>query len=929
MKLKETLNLGQTAFAMRANLPNKEVELQKIWDEARLYEQIQTKNLDQPTFILHDGPPFANGKVHMGHALNKISKDFIVRYKSMSGYRAPFVPGWDTHGLPIETALQKNNKINRKEISISEFREMCEEYAMEQIASQKTDFMRMGISGDWQHPYITLQPEFEAQQLRAFAKMTDRNIIYKGLKPIYWSPSSESSLAEAEVEYQDVTSPSIYVAFKVKDGKDILPKEAEFIIWTTTPWTLPANLGISAAPMAEYVLVSVGNQQYVLAQDLLEEVAEKLSWETYEINKRFKGQDLEYMTAHHPFYDRESLVMVGDHVTLDSGTGLVHTAPGHGVDDYMVGMKYGLNILSPIDHRGHFTEEAPGLEGMFYLKGQKAVLEIIKENGSLLHYSEFVHSYPHDWRTKKPVIYRATPQWFASIDIIRQDILDIIENDVQWLHPSGQTRIFNMIRDRGDWVISRQRSWGVPLPIFYAEDGSEILDPTIINHVADLVEKHGTNIWFEWDVKDLLPTGYTHPKSPNGIFTQETDIMDVWFDSGTSYAGVLQNRDDLSFPADLYLEGSDQYRGWFNSSITTSVAVNHEAPYKSILSQGFVMDGKGQKMSKSIGNVILPEDIMKQYGADIIRLWVSSVDYESDVRISDEILKQVSESYRKIRNTIRFMLSNIHDFNPEIDSIAEQDLSNVDQFMLAKFKILVNDILEAYENYQFSDVYKKVINFITVDLSAFYLDFAKDIVYIEAAKSSKRLGMQTVIYHMLKDLIRLLTPILVHTMEEAWEVLPGSNSFVQLQEMPAKYELTQEYEMVKAWDIFFDLQSSVRKALEVAKNNEEDPIKKSFEASVTVFVDNETKTALTELDTKFDQLLIVSNFELKDEAEASADSVMYDKYKVEVKRAQGHVCDRCRAVRPEVGTIEDAPNLCHRCHEIVAEHYPTYFEEVE
>lgn len=929
MKLKETLNLGQTEFAMRANLPNKEVELQKQWDEAGIYERIQAKNEGKPTFILHDGPPFANGKVHMGHALNKISKDFIVRYKSMSGFRAPFVPGWDTHGLPIETALTKNSKVNRKELTISEFRKLCEEYALEQIASQKTDFMRMGICGDWKHPYITLQSVFEAQQLRAFAKMTDRNIIYKGLKPIYWSPSSESSLAEAEVEYQDVTSPSIYVAFKVKDGKDLLPEDAEFIIWTTTPWTLPSNLGISAAPLAEYVLVAVKGHKYVVAQDLLEEVASKLTWEDYEIINRFKGQDLEYMTAHHPFYDRESLVMVGDHVTLDTGTGLVHTAPGHGVDDFNVGMKYGLSVLSPIDHRGHFTAEAPGLEDMFYLKGQKRVLEIIEENGSLLHYSEFVHSYPHDWRTKKPVIYRATPQWFASIDIIREEILDKIENEVNWLHPSGKTRIYNMIRDRGDWVISRQRTWGVPLPIFYAEDGSEILDSKVINHVADLVEQHGTNIWFEWDVKDLLPEGYTHPKSPNGKFTQETDIMDVWFDSGTSYAGVLQSRENLSFPADLYLEGSDQYRGWFNSSLTTSVAINHQAPYKAVLSQGFVMDGKGQKMSKSIGNVILPEDIMKQYGADIIRLWVSSVDYESDVRISDEILKQVSESYRKIRNTIRFMLSNVSDFDPETDVIAENELPAADKCMMAKFRILVNDILDAYENYQFSDVYKKVINFITIDLSAFYLDFAKDIVYIEATKSVKRLAMQTVMYRILKDLIRLLTPILVHTMEEAWEVLPGTNDFVQLAEMPEKYDVTNDFETVESWDVFFELQSSVRKALEIAKNQEIDPIKKSFEARVKVYADSDRYERLSKLTDNLDQLLIVSQFELLSEEEATPSASQYDQFKVVVDRAQGEVCERCRAVRPEVGTIEGAPNLCHRCHEIVKNHFAEYFNQPE
>lgn len=928
MKLKDTLNLGQTDFAMRANLPVKETEIQAQWNDEDIYAKIQAKNADKPTFILHDGPPFANGKIHMGHALNKLSKDFIVRYKSMTGFRAPFVPGWDTHGLPIETALSKSDKVDRKSLSTLEFRQLCHEYAMKQIDGQREDFKRLGITGDWEHPYITLQPDYEAQQLRAFAKMAQAGIIYKGLKPIYWSPSSESSLAEAEIEYQDVTSPSIYVAFTIKDGKDLLPDNAKFVIWTTTPWTLPANLGISVAPEAEYVLVQVEDQQYVVAQDLLESLAKQLSWNDYQVVKRFKGQDLDRMTAHHPFYDRESLVMVGDHVTLDTGTGLVHTAPGHGEDDFIVGKAYGLGVLSPVDHRGHFTQEAPGLEGMFYLKGQKEVLKWIEENGSLLHYEEFVHSYPHDWRTKKPVIFRATPQWFASIDHIRQELLDTIDQEVEWLHPSGKTRIYNMVRDRGDWVISRQRVWGVPLPIFYAEDGSEIIDAAVINHVANLVEEHGSNVWFERDAKDLLPEGYTHPASPNGTFTKETDIMDVWFDSGTSYAGVLQHRPDLAFPADLYLEGSDQYRGWFNSSLTTSVAVNHQAPYKAVLSQGFVMDGKGQKMSKSIGNVILPEDIVKEYGADIIRLWVASVDSESDVRISQEILKQISESYRKIRNTIRFMLANVSDFDPS-QAMATEDLSQVDQYMLAKSQVLTQQILAAYEAYDFAEIYKLVINFITVDLSAFYLDFAKDVVYIEAAKSPERVGMQTVMYHILKDLMRLLTPILVHTMEEAWQSLPGVDGFIQLQDMPAKQDVTQAQALLEQWQVFFQVQTVVHKGLEEAKNQETDPIKKSFQAKVTVYAPEDVRQALSALSDRLDQLYIVSQFDLADMDQAPEQAIELDGLKVLVEKAAGQVCDRCRAVRPEVGTIEGAPELCHRCHEIVQEHFPEYFEEKE
>lgn len=925
MKLKDTLHLGQTDFAMRANLPVKETTIQESWDQANIYEKIQAHNEGKPTFILHDGPPFANGKIHMGHALNKLSKDFIVRYKSMTGYRAPFVPGWDTHGLPIETALTKSGDVDRKSLSISEFRQLCHEYAMQQMDEQRQDFKRLGITGDWDNPYITLQPEYEAQQLRAFAKMADAGIIFKGLKPIYWSPSSESSLAEAEIEYKDVTSPSIYVAFTVKDGKDILPEDAKFVIWTTTPWTLPANLGISVAPQAEYVLVQVKSEKFVVAQDLLETTATKLSWSDYDILDRFKGQSMDRMTAHHPFYDRESLVMIGDHVTLDAGTGLVHTAPGHGEDDFIIGKSYGLDVLSPVDYRGHFTHEAPGLEGMFYLKGQKYVLKWIEENGTLLNYEEFVHSYPHDWRTKKPVIFRATPQWFASIDKFRQQLLDTIDHDVKWLHPSGKTRIYNMVRDRGDWVISRQRVWGVPLPIFYAEDGSEIIDSDLIYHVADLFQEYGSNIWFEKEAKDLLPEGYSHPGSPNGEFTKETDIMDVWFDSGTSYAGVLQNRPELSFPADLYLEGSDQYRGWFNSSLTTSVAVNNQAPYKAVLSQGFVMDGKEQKMSKSIGNVILPEEIVNQYGADIIRLWAASVDSESDVRISHDILKQIAESYRKIRNTIRFMLANVSDFNPD-QAVSQDQLSSADRYMLAKFHVFSQQILQSYETYDFDDIYKSVINFITVDLSAFYLDFAKDIVYIEAAQSPARVGMQTVMYRILKDLLRLLTPILVHTMEEAWQNLPGVEGFIQLQDMPEKKDVQEEQALLDQWQVFFDVQSVVHKGLEEAKKQATDPIKKSFEAKVTVYAPEETRQALEALSDRLDQLYIVSQFELKDVSEAPEASLEIDGMQVLVEKAPGHVCDRCRAVRPEVGTIEGAPELCHRCHDIVSEHFPEYFK---
>lgn len=923
MKLKDTLNLGQTNFAMRANLPIKEVELQKEWEENALYKQIQEKNAGRPTYILHDGPPYANGKLHMGHALNKVTKDFIVRYKSMSGFSSPYIPGWDTHGLPIESALTNSEKIDRKQYSVADFRRLCEEYALKQVDSQKADFKRLGVTGDWDHPYLTLTPDYEAAQLRVFGQMADKGYIYKGLKPIYWSPSSESSLAEAEIEYKDVTSPSIYVAFKVRDGKGVLSDKAELVIWTTTPWTLPANLGISVSPDAQYVLVAVNNRQFVVAKELLETLATTLQWSDYSILETFQGHVLEGVLAQHPFYDRSSLVMLGDHVTLDAGTGLVHTAPGHGEDDYLVGLAHGLEILSPLDNRGHFTDQAPGFESMFYLKANPVIIEMLTESGALLAKEDIVHSYPHDWRTKKPVIYRATPQWFASIDKFRDQLLKSVEEDVTWYHPSGQVRIYNMLRDRGDWVISRQRVWGVPLPIFYAENGEAILDRKVIDHVADLVEKEGSNIWFEREAKDLLPEGFEHPGSPNGQFTKEMDIMDVWFDSGTSYASVLK-RPGQSFPADLYLEGSDQYRGWFNSSFTTSVAVNNHPPYKAVLSQGFVMDGKGQKMSKSLGNVILPEDVMKELGADIIRLWVSSVDYESDVRISQDILKQVSESYRKIRNTIRFMLSNVSDFNPERDVV--ENLRPVDQYMMAKFEVLLAEVVQAYENFEYSQIYKKVINFVTVDLSAFYLDFAKDVLYIESADAYDRRAMQTVIYYILRDFIPMMTPILLHTMEEAWKELPGVNGFVQLQDIRQPQSIEQEKLIIKQWESFFDLKDSVNKVLEEVKNRQEDPIKKSFEAAVYIYANDSQIRTWLDLTEDLAQLLIVSQVEFKDLDLVDNQATDFGDYQIFVTHAKGQVCQRCRAKREEVGTIEGAEDLCHRCHAIVTEHFPEYFE---
>ena len=923
MKLKETLHLGKTGFPMRGNLPNREGEWQKEWDEKDLYGQRQKLNEGKPSFVLHDGPPYANGNIHLGHSLNKISKDIIIRSKSMSGFRAPYVPGWDTHGLPIEQVLAKQG-VKRKEMNIVEYRKLCHDYALSQVDKQRADFKRLGVSGDWEHPYVTLTPDYEAAQIRVFGKMAEKGYIYKGLKPIYWSPSSESSLAEAEIEYHDVKSPSIYVAFKVVDGKDLLDTDTSFIIWTTTPWTLPANLGISANPDFDYVQIKADGRKFVVAKDLLETVSKEIGWENVEVLQEFKGEVLDLMTAQHPFYDRTSLLMLGDHVTLDAGTGLVHTAPGHGEEDYIVGKKYGLDVLSPLDSRGCYTAEAPGFEGMFYDKANPIVTKMLEENGSLLKLDFFTHSYPHDWRTKKPVIYRATPQWFASIDKFRQDILDEVEK-VDWIIPWGKTRLYNMIRDRGDWVISRQRAWGVPLPVFYAENGEAILTHETIEHVAELFAEYGSNVWFEREAKDLLPEGFTHPGSPNGIFTKETDIMDVWFDSGSSHEGVLRNRPELKFPADMYLEGSDQYRGWFNSSITTSVAINGVAPYKAVLSQGFTLDGEGRKMSKSLGNTIVPETVIKQLGADILRLWVSSVDYEADVRVSMDILAQVSEVYRKIRNTMRFLLANTTDFDPKEHRVAYEDLRSVDKYMMVRLNQTIEQIRkEGYDKYNFLHIYRTVVNFLTIDLSSFYLDFAKDVVYIEAADNHERRCMQTVFYDTAVALTKLLTPIIPHTAEEIWSYLKEEEEYVQLAEFPEVETFANQEELLDMWKAFMDFRDDVLKALEVARN--EKLIGKSMEAKVTVYPNEQVRALLTALNVNLPQLLIISPdfFTVSEEGPASAPEAAqkFEDVAILVERAEGHVCDRCRQVKAKLSDHEHLEHVCEHCAEVIESEFP-------
>ncbi len=928
MKVKDTLNLGKTKFPMRGNLPVREVERQNEWEENKVYEQRQKLNEGKPSFVLHDGPPYANGNIHMGHAMNKISKDFIVRSKSMMGFRAPYVPGWDTHGLPIEQQLKKAG-VDRKALSVAEFREMCRQYALEQVDKQRKDFKRLGVAGEWDNPYLTLKPEYEAQQIRVFGKMAEKGLIYKGKKPVFWSWSSESALAEAEVEYHDVTSPSAFYGEQVVDGKGVLDENTYMVVWTTTPWTIPASEGITIDATFDYAVVQHDDDErkYVLAADLVNADAELFGWNDVKIVKTVKGAELENVLCQHPFYPERKLVtMLGDFVTTDAGTGLVHTAPGFGEDDFNIGVKYGLDVYVPVDDKGYMTEDTgEDFAGLFYEDANEVSLKKLEEAGVLLKQMDYEHSYPFDWRTKKPIIFRATPQWFASVDKIRDQILGAI-NEVQFFPDWGQKRLYNMIRDRGDWVISRQRVWGVPLPIFYGEDGEAIMTKETIEHVAKLVEEHGSNIWFQREAKDLLPEGFTSEHSPNGKFTKETDIMDVWFDSGSSHQGVCAERDYLTYPADLYLEGSDQYRGWFNSSLITSVAYSGHAPYKQILSQGFTLDGKGRKMSKSLGNTIVPSEVIDKMGAEIIRLWVLSVDTSADVRVSMGSFQQIAESYRKFRNTVRFLLANTTDFDPAKDAVAFDEMGSIDKYMTVLVNKFTKEILDAYANYEFMEIYKKLINFITTDLSAFYMDVAKDVVYIEAPDSKKRRSMQTVLYDVVVRLTKLMTPILPHTTEEIWKYLKEDEEYAQLSEMPEVKHFNNEEKLVDLWNRFMNLRSGVFKALEEARN--EKLIGKSFEAHVDLYVSNGVQADLDALNANVRQALIVSALDVHPLSEAPENALKFnDEYAVVVEHAEGEVCPRCRMIKTDIGSDADLPTLCASCAEIVRENYPEALAE--
>ncbi len=916
-----TLNLPNSEFPMRANLPKREPEMLKNWEENELYQKLLEKKADCPMYILHDGPPFANGDIHMGHTLNKILKDFVIKYKNMAGFRTPVIHGWDTHGLPIETQAIKKLGVNRAEAGPVKFRQICHDFAMKYVDNQKGQFRRLGVLGDWDNEYITLQPEFEAKEIEVFGAMAKKGLLYKGLKPVYWCPTCETALAEAEIEYKEDGTDSIYVKFPVKDDLGKLTPvtggldNVYFVIWTTTTWTLPGNVSISLNPRFEYSLLKVGGEYYIMAKDLVEAVVAKIGLSDYEEVATFSGEELELMKCAHPFLDRESLVITGEHVTLDAGTGCVHTAPGLGADDFNVCQAYKLPTIVPVDGKGVLNEEAGPFAGLYYAKANKVIAESLKESNLLLATEHIDHQYPHCWRCKDPIIFRATEQWFASVDAIKEDAVKAIES-VKWVPSWGQERITNMVKDRSDWCISRQRLWGVPLPIFYCKDcGKELITDETIAAVRDLFAEKGSGSWYAMEASEILPVGTKCPHCGCGEFEKETDIMDVWFDSGSSHMSVLEQRPDLQWPADIYLEGNDQYRGWFQSSLLTSVAVTGKAPYKTVLTHGMVVDGEGKKMSKSLGNGLDPMELLKEYGADILRLWVASSDYRSDIRVSKEILKQMSEVYRKIRNTAKFMLGNLSDFNPDKDLVSFADMTEIDRWALITLNRLTERVLQAYENFDYHIIYHSVHNFCVVDMSNFYLDVLKDRLYTEKADSTVRRSTQSAMYLILDSLVRLLAPILAFTSEEIWSFMPHCSGVetesILFNRMPAVNPEYKDDALMTRFEQLLAIRSDVSKVLEEARAAK--VIGHSLGAKVTLNATEETYDLLKEYEDQLASLLIVSGLELKQGAGTNGKAETTENLWIEVSVAEGQKCERCWMFSTTVG--EDC--LCQRCRDIL------------
>ena len=911
-----TLNLPKTDFPMRAGLPKSEPVTLKNWEDEKLYDKLMERNEGKPLFVLHDGPPYANGDIHLGHALNKILKDFIVRYKNMAGFKAPFVPGWDTHGLPTELkARQKAGIGSSADISVVELRKLCEEFVTGYINDQREQFKRLGAIGEWDNPYITLKHEFEAEQIKVFAEMADKGYIYRGLKPVYWCPECKTALAEAEIEYAEDSCHSIYVKFRVTDdlGKfaamGIDPAKVSFVIWTTTTWTLPANVAICVGPRFEYSVIQSGDEYYVMATELYRSAMEEAGITDYQVVAAIKGSELEYMKTQHPFLDRESLLIVGEHVTLESGTGCVHTAPGHGVDDYNVCRNYPeIPVICPVNGDGVLTEEAGQFAGLTTDEANKKIAIHLDATGSLFALKKIIHQYPHCWRCKSPILFRATDQWFCSVDDFKDDAVKAI-NEVEWIPSWGKDRITSMVRERKDWCISRQRKWGVPIPIFYCRDcGEPLIDKTAMLAVADVFAKEGSNAWFDHDASGMLPEGTKCAKCGCTSFDKEKDIMDVWFDSGSSHTAVVRRRGYLKFPADLYLEGNDQYRGWFQSSLLTSVATMGTAPYKTVLTHGMILDMEKRKMSKSLGNGISPQEVIKQYGADVLRLWVASCDYQSDVNISFDILKQRSEAYRKVRNTARYILGNLFDFNPDTDMADFDTLLPIDKWALAKLNSLIDKVREAYDKYEFHIVYHSIHNFCVVDMSNFYLDVLKDRLYTEKADSPRRRAAQTAMYLILNAMTRMIAPILAYTSDEIWKFMPHSAadeaSHVIYNEMPEKVAADVDDSFMEFWNRIHELRDDVKKTLEPMIK--EKTIKSSLEAKVTLSAGGETLEFLRQAEPELADAFIVSEVVIADNG-AELD--------ITAEKAEGEKCERCWAIRKSVGADAEHPTLCAHCCE--------------
>lgn len=912
----ETLNLPKTDFPMRGNLAKNEPQYLKFWDDLDIHHKVNEKNKDNPTFILHDGPPYANGHLHLGHTLNKVLKDMINKSKSLQGFQTPYVPGWDTHGLPIELKAIERLGLDAKDNDPIAFRDACRDYALSFVDIQRDEFKRLGVRGDWENPYLTLKPEFEAEEVGVFGTMAKKGYIYKGVKVIHWCPHDQTALAEAEIEYGEEVSPSIYVRLKITDAKGLFDEtDAYFVIWTTTPWTLPANRAVCVHPEFTYQLLQFGNDKYILAKELVQSVIEACHLpEDYQVLKEWVGADLEYVRYQTPFKE-ESITVLGTHVTLEAGTGCVHTAPGHGQDDFAVGKAYHLEILSPIDDAGVLTDETGQFEGLSTTDANPVICQVLRDRGDLLGESKIHHQYPHCWRCKTPVLFRATDQWFASVDGFREEALKAIDEDIQFIPEWGKERIYNMIRDRGDWCISRQRIWGVPIPAFYCKDcGEIIINDESIAHVQDLFRKEGANAWYAHDEKELLPEGYRCPKCGGNHFRKETDTMDVWFDSGSTHQGVLRTRPELSWPADLYLEGSDQHRGWFNSSLCTSVAINGKAPYRGLLTHGFLVDEQGRKMSKSLGNGVDPQEVINKQGADILRLWVSSADYRGDVSVSDNIMKQTGESYRKIRNTLRYLLGSLFDFDPSQDAVAVEDMTALDRWALMRLKEVVDGSKEAYNKYEFHVVYRMVHNFCTADLSAFYLNIIKDRLYANEKKGVNRRAAQTVLFELAKALGVILSPILTFTTEEFFKYLPLENKpeSVQLMDWPEVIDAKVDDAFKAKWDLLIALRDEVSKPLEEARRDK--TIGNSLDAKLLIGMQglDDVREALADLDMTLADYLLVSQAEVREGSVDGWASEEIPGLTVQVLMAEGNKCPRCWKYVTEL-TDDGEAEVCHRC----------------